>query len=125
MGLAAENRLRKPAEFEHVLKSAGRSGSKSGGRASDGLLLLAAVPNRLDRQRVGLSVSNRVGGAVVRNRVKRRLREIFRTSLNAEKDASGDSWDFVVTARPAAAAATYNELERSVTRLVSKVTGQR
>lgn len=124
MGLAAENRLRKPAEFEHVLKSAGSSGPKSGGRASDSMLLLAAVPNELNRQRVGLSVSNRVGGAVVRNRVKRRLREIFRTELEPANGDSDAGWDFVVTARPQAAEATYEELRRSTTRLVSRVTRQ-
>ena len=49
--------------------------------------------------RIGLTVSRRVGGAVVRNRVKRRLREWFRTSALR---ASG-GLDMVVIARPSAA----------------------
>lgn len=57
--------------------------------------------------RLGLSVSRRVGGAVVRNRVKRRIREIFR--LAAEHLPAGCL--FVVTARPESATATYRQLE--------------
>jgi ribonuclease P protein component len=53
----------------------------------------------IDRDaRVGLTVSRRVGGAVVRNRVKRRLREWFRQSPLR----SGGAFDCVVIARPGA-----------------------
>lgn len=50
--------------------------------------------------RIGLTVSRRVGNAVVRNRVKRRLREWFRQSAVRAAGA----FDWVVIARPAAAA---------------------
>jgi ribonuclease P protein component len=46
--------------------------------ASDGVLLVFANRNGLDVPRLGLSVSRKVGPAVVRNRWKRRLREAFR-----------------------------------------------
>ena len=56
--------------------------------------------------RFGLITSRRVGGAVVRNRVRRRLREICR--LHRPQVLSG--WLVVVSAKSAAAAAGYEEL---------------
>ena len=60
--------------------------------------------------RLGLTVSRRVGGAVVRNRVKRRLREWFRR----HRDECPKGKDLVIIARPAAAAAHADELAREL-----------
>ena len=59
--------------------------------------------------RMGYTVSSKLGGAVVRNRVRRRLREVAR--LNAPGMKTG--WDIVVVARSRAVTATYTELDRA------------
>ncbi|MBN1862179.1 MAG: ribonuclease P protein component [Dehalococcoidales bacterium] len=82
------------------------------GRAwANNLVVMKALPNGLDLSRCGFSVSRRVGKAVSRNRVKRRLREILR----AAPLSSG--WDIVFIARPAADT-SFASLEKSVTGLL-------
>lgn len=65
-------------------------------RESNGPLTIYALANELGHPRLGLSVSTRVGGAVVRNRVKRMLRESFRL-LQHDLPAG---YDFMVVVRP-------------------------
>jgi len=62
--------------------------------------------NNLDHHRLGMTVSRKVGGAVVRNRVKRLFREIFR------KSSAGlpNHFDLVVNAKRACAEASYGDL---------------
>ena len=59
--------------------------------------------------RLGLAVGKTVGTAVVRNRVKRRLRELFRR----HRPAIPQAYDIVVRTTPASAQASYAELERA------------
>jgi len=80
------------------------------------LVVLCVVPNALGSSRFGFSVSKRVGGAVVRNRVRRRLREIVRLRLPAI--ASG--WDVVLIARPPIAQAQFGQIETAVERLLQQ-----
>ncbi len=61
---------------------------------------------------MGLSVSKKVGGAVRRNGVRRRLREIFRSARNTLPGGV----DIVVSARPAAAEAAFEELDEEFMR---------
>lgn len=67
--------------------------------------------------RVGFIVSRGVGGAVVRNRVRRRLRHLVRERLDALPPAS----TLVVRANPAAAEASYDELRADLGRCLERV----
>ena len=92
-------RLRRAAEFRHVREHAGRG-------LAHPLLVLYRAPNDLGQTRVGITVSGRVGTAVVRNRARRRLREAVR--LRLERLAPGS--DIVLVARPAIARATWDDI---------------
>jgi ribonuclease P protein component len=70
------------------------------------LLVLRVAPNDLDHARFGITVSSRVGKAVVRNRIRRRLREALRARLGSLQIG----YDVLIVARPASARASWNEL---------------
>lgn len=75
--------------------------------------------------RVGIVVSGKVGNAVVRNRVRRRLREGLRALLRegvkpAACHSGSASFDLVVIARPSAAEADYRELELSLRKAMER-----
>ncbi len=72
-------------------------------------LALYAKRNGGKENRLGITVSNKLGHAVVRNRVRRRLREIYR--LHENQFVSG--YDLVVVARVRAVYAKFDEIERS------------
>jgi len=80
-------RIRRGKEFDRVFRA--------GGRAADALLAVHALPNGGPHPRLGLAVGRALGGAVVRNRVKRLLREAFRIRRGELPPAH----DLVVVAR--------------------------
>ena len=71
-----------------------------------GCLVLYARQNRTNTNRVGITVSKKLGKAHVRNRVRRRLREVYR--LHEERFQPG--WDIVVVARTKAVHAPFEKL---------------
>ena len=79
-------------------------------------LVLYARKNRSATNRVGLTVSKKLGHAVVRNRIRRRLREVYR--LNEEKFQPG--WDIVVVARSRCVNATFDALTKAYLSLAEK-----
>lgn len=73
--------------------------------------------NRYGKNRIGLTVGTKVGKAVVRNRVRRRIKEAYRVN----EDRYSPGWDIVVVARVKAAHVRYQELERSLLKLSDKL----
>ena len=85
--------------------------------AADGRLVLYARKNRSDCNRVGITVSKKLGKAHIRNRTRRRIREVYR--LYEERFQPG--WDIVVVARTKAVDATFEKLTRSYLTLAKKL----
>jgi ribonuclease P protein component len=82
--------------------------------------VLFALDNALGRSRWGLSVPKKVGSAVHRNRVKRRLREIVRRT-----GKPGPARDLCILARPGAPEATIEELSQELKMLSEKLSSSR
>ena len=102
-------RLRDAAAFGRVRKA---------GRCRRGKhLVLCCLDNDLPHSRFGFVVSKRVGNAVTRNRVKRRLRAIF----YAYRPHIKSGFDVVVICRPQTAALAYRELEAASLQLVRRL----
>lgn len=78
------------------------------------LLILRTLPNGRGETRFGFTVASRVGKAVVRNRVRRRLRE------GARLTPVRGGWDVVFIARPPAAQADYWGLKSAVQELLRR-----
>ena len=83
---------------------------------ADGYLVLYARKNRTDGNRVGITVSKKLGKAHIRNQVRRRLREVYR--LNEELFQSG--WDIVVVVRSKAIDADFAQLTEAYLTLAKK-----
>ena len=83
---------------------------------ANGYLVLYARRNRTATNRVGVTVGKKLGHAVVRNRVRRRLREIYR--LNEDKFAPG--WDIVVVARSRCISEDFGKLTSAYLSLAEK-----
>lgn len=108
-------RLLRRSDFERVYRQGRRRQSER--------FVVRARRNRLPRTRFGISVRARLGGAVVRNRIKRRVREILRKHRGefggnlAGNGAAG--WDVVVEPRTSAVAvAEFTSLGSELTALV-------
>jgi ribonuclease P protein component len=101
-----EERITKPRQYAEVY-------GKGKSYPSE-LIVLRTLPNNLDYSRYGISVSKKVGNAVTRNKLKRRLREINRI------ESIMPGWDMVYILRPSAAQASFTSLKETVELLLTK-----
>lgn len=101
-----DRRLRRRADFDRVFQQ----GRHNSGR----LLAVRSVGNELELTRFAYAIPKRVGKAVVRNRVRRRLREILRLLPLQE------GFDVVISVRPEAANSTFFALKQEAETLMRR-----
>jgi len=101
-------RLLRRADFRRVYDE--------GHRRSSSLSAAFLRANGLPQTRLGITTPRALGNAVLRNRIKRRLREVFR--LNYAALAGG--WDVVLNPRPAVARAAFPHLAKEILRLLPR-----
>jgi ribonuclease P protein component len=107
------DRLRRRGDFDRVY-AAGRKAWAQG-------FTLFVAAGETDCHRLGLTVSRRVGNAVIRNRVKRRFREVFRT----HRQRLPDCYDIVVNARTEVTEVPFAELAEAFVRAVQRASRAR
>ncbi len=104
--MRGEKFLTEPRQYERVYRQ--------GISRTSGPVIIKVIPNGLEISRYGISVSRRVGNAVTRNKVKRRLREILRLTVLQP------GWDIVFIARASAAGCDYTGLGKNVRSLLKR-----
>ena len=121
LSFAAADRLHRSAEFLRLQRSGVRF------QSPHFVLYAGRLEHEPERSRLGVTVSRRIGNAVVRNRVKRRVRECFRKAIRAELAARGTS--IVVIARGGAgaleSAAIGDELAMAARNLSGRIAGRK
>ncbi len=112
-GFSRDERLHKRREYLEVL---GR-----GDRVNSSAFVVYILNNDRPCHRLGITASRRIGKAVIRNRIKRRLRSIFRNN----KMVIPVPCDVVINVRRSAVDRSYQELEREFLRTVDRWRGKR
>jgi ribonuclease P protein component len=107
-------RLRKRIEFKRAEKN------KVARLVTKHLVILAA-PNDLPRVRIGLTASKKIGGAVVRNRAKRLLREIYRRN----KHLFPQGHDYILIAKKGMADTGYHDLIEEIAKAIGSYTWEK
>lgn len=113
--LTAAPRQKFPSTLRLSRRSEFRSVYDQGVRVAGGALVLFVRPSGRAAPRIGLTAAKRVGGAVERNRLRRRAREAFRRNR-----AEFGPWDLVVNFKPGAATCTAAEIEAELLALARR-----
>ena len=106
--LPKKNRLKKRKEFAYIYKNGKKFNSKN--------LSLILTQSKLTDTKIGFSVSNKVGKAVVRNKIKRQLRAIVRKQLKQMRIHQ----NFVIIAHPTIVECDFSKIEAEVLYLLKK-----
>ena len=97
--------LKKNYQFQSVYKT--------GKSYANRLFVMYVMENGTEKNRIGISVSKKVGNSVVRHRVARLVRESYRL----QEKVFNSGLDIVIVARPNAATATYKDVESAILHL--------
>jgi len=111
--LAPRERIRKKKDFLIIYKKGNRYRSK--------YFSLIYLSNALFFSRVGVVASKKVGNAVIRSKVKRWMRELFRRN----KNLIGFPMDLLIVAMPEMKEATWPELKENFLLALEKIAGKR
>jgi ribonuclease P protein component len=106
--LLSEEKVRQRADYLHCYRT--------GRRRHGGLAILYFAPNQLGHPRIGITASRKVGKAVIRHRLKRRIKEIYRRWTDRGKLPP---MDMVVHLKPEAGAADFQGVRVELLRLLS------
>jgi len=101
--------LKKDSDFRKVYKH--------GKSFANRYLVMYILNNKSENSRIGISVSKKVGKAIIRNKVRRRIKEAYRLNID-EKIKNG--YDIVFIARVAIKDADYVDIEKSMKHLIRK-----
>lgn len=112
-GFPWRHRIVRPSEYRSVYNASRKVHAAR--------FVLFGQENALDHHRLGITVSRKVGNAVVRNRAKRLFREVFRKS-SAEIP---NHFDFVVNAKRECAGASYGALREEFLSAAMVLTGEK
>jgi ribonuclease P protein component len=106
-----KHRIRKDMEFKKVYKVGRNYWNRN--------LVLYVSKNKLDNTRIGFTLTKKIGNAVTRNRVRRKMKEICRLNLNNMKQG----YDLVFIAKKNTVNLSYDELEKSMIHIlgISKI----
>ncbi|MGL5330057.1 MAG: ribonuclease P protein component [Peptostreptococcaceae bacterium] len=102
--------LKKDSDFRKVYKHGKSYANKH--------LVMYILDNKSEQSRIGISVSKKVGKAIIRNKVRRRIKEAYR--LNIDENIK-NGYDIVFIARIAIKDVDYQDIEKSMKHLVKKL----
>ena len=105
--LKSQNRLRKRKEFAYIYRKGEKFNSDN--------LILYKISSKYTTPRIGFSVSNKVGKAVIRNKIKRRLREIMRENI-----VKIQKCNLIIVAKPSITELNFSEIKTEIQQLLSK-----
>lgn len=108
--LAPEHRLRRRTDYQRCYQR--------GRRLHGSLLTLHFAPNQLAHPRLGITASRKVGGAVMRQRLKRRVREVYRRWSGR---SHVPAMDLVVHLKPTAAASRFHDFSAELLAVLSRL----